>query len=183
MRAQPFSQKADKNWAPFPGGELEGRRPKALCAECRAKLNAAPIAAIRESSSAKALCFQCYRAGLDHDRALREAGQLDTATDARFQDVLPLEPINKPRLDRLRMERAAARARARFGTGRYVDKRRHAQIAARHALQQIAIGLQSRAAGAAGAAGATASASIEMSAIHAAELQLPEAWLPFVASR
>jgi hypothetical protein len=55
------------------------------------------------------------------------------------------------------------------GAGRYADKRRQAQIAARHALQQIAAGIQSRGA--------------VMSAIHAAELQLPEAWIPFVVSR
>jgi hypothetical protein len=57
----------------------------------------------------------------------------------------------------------------KVGAGRYVDKRRQAQIAARHALQQIAAGVQTR-----GAA---------MAAIHAAELQLPEAWIPFVVSR
>ena len=56
-----------------------------------------------------------------------------------------------------------------MGAARYVDKRRQAQIAARHALQQIAEGVQAR--------GAT------LAAIHAAELQLPEAWLPFVVSR
>lgn len=168
MKAQSFSQKADNNWAPFPGGELEGRRPKVLCPACREK----SLAALLEARSS-ALCFQCYRAGLDRDRALKAAGELDTASDARFQHVLPLEPINKPRLDRLRMERAAARARARFGTGQFVDKRRHAQISARHALQQIAIGLKMR----------EARMDVEASGMHAAELQVPEAWLPFVASR
>jgi hypothetical protein len=169
MKAQSFSQKADNNWAPFPGGELEGRRPKALCPTCRERSAASPSEALR----ANALCFQCYRAGLDRDRALKDAAELNTASEARFQHLLPLEPINKPRLDRLRMERAAARARARFGTGQFVDKRRHAQIAARHALQQIAIGLKAR----------TAHMEVDASAMHAAELQLPEAWLPFVASR
>ncbi len=56
-----------------------------------------------------------------------------------------------------------------MGAGRYVDKRRQAQIAARHALQQIAAGVQAR--------------SATLAAIHAAELQLPEAWIPFVVSR
>ncbi len=74
-----------------------------------------------------------------------------------------------PRLQMLRRERAAERAALQMGAGRYVDKRRQAQIAARHALQQIAAGVQAR--------GAT------LAAIHAAELQLPEAWIPFVVSR
>jgi hypothetical protein len=56
-----------------------------------------------------------------------------------------------------------------MGAGRYVDKRRQAQIAARHALQRIAAGVQAR--------------GVTLAAIHAAELQLPEAWLPFVVSR
>lgn len=173
MRAQTFSQNegpqsAGKEWVPFPGGELEGRRPKALCPACRLRLNGAV-----EAGKQKALCFQCYRAELERERALKAAGELDTASEARFQDILPLEPVSRPRLDRLRMERAAARARARLGAGGFVDKRRHAQIEARHALQQIAIGLHTR--------GARAHA--ETDAIHAAELQLPEAWLPFVAVR
>jgi hypothetical protein len=106
---------------------------------------------------------------LDRERALKAAGQLDTASDDRFQTTLPFEPIDRPRLQMLRGERAAERAVLQMGTGRYVDKRRQAQIAARHALQQIAAGLQVRGA--------------VLAAIHAAELQLPEAWLPFVVSR
>ena len=73
----------------------------------------------------------------------------------------------------LRIERAAARAGARVGAGQFVDKRRQAQIAARHALQRVTAGVtahhdRQRAAAA---------------AIHAAELQLPAAWLPFVVAR
>jgi hypothetical protein len=125
------------------------------------------------ASKQKALCFQCYRAELDRERAIKAAGELDTASEARFQDILPLEPVRRPRLDRLRMERAAARARARLGAGRFVDKRRYAQIEARHALQQIAMGLKTH----------QAHSLAETDGIHAAELQLPEAWLPFVAAR
>jgi hypothetical protein len=98
---------------------------------------------------------------------------LETASDERFQTTLPFEPVDMPRLKMLRIaratERAADRERMKAGAGRYVDKRRQAQIAARHALRQIAAGVQTR-----GAA---------MAAIHAAELQLPEAWIPFVVSR
>ena len=174
MRALTFSQNAGqehvvKEWVPFPGGELEGRRPKAMCPSCRSRLKGARADALQQ----KALCFQCYRAELDRERALKAAGALDTASESRFQDILPLEPVSRPRLDRLRMERAAARARARMGAGRFVDKRRHAQIEARHALQQIAMGLRTQ----------HARALVEAEGIHAAELQLPEAWLPFVAAR
>jgi len=122
------------------------------------------------------LCFQCYRADLDRERAIAAAGQLDTASDARFQFQLPLEPINAGRLSDLKAARAEARAVSSRGTGVYVDKRRQAQIAARHALQAIASGLAARR--------LTPGMRPEMmDAIHAAELQLPDAWIPFVVAR
>ena len=154
-------QVVDAEWITFPGGELEGTRPAGRCPACRVRGG-------RPESSAP-LCFQCYRAELDRERALRAAGQLDTASTERFQTALPFEPIDMPRLNMLRVERAAERAVMQMGAGRYVDKRRQAQIAARHALQPIAAGVQARGA--------------MLAAIHAAELQLPEAWLPFVVSR
>lgn len=157
----PQPQVVDAEWITFPGGELEGKRPRARCPACLAQGG-------RPESRAP-LCFQCYRAELDRDRALEAAGQLDTASEERFQTALPFEPIDVPRLQMLRVARAAERAGLQMGVGRYVDKRRRAQIAARHALQQIAAGVQAR--------GAT------LAAIHAAELQLPEAWIPFVVSR
>ena len=73
--------------------------------------------------------------------------------------------------------RGDARAAAHAGAGRFADKRRQAQIAARHTLQRLADGLQAR---------HTAPSAAERAmdaAIHAAELQLPDAWLPFVVSR
>jgi len=102
---------------------------------------------------------------------------LDTASEARFQSALPFEPVNQARLARLRQERIAARVTAQAGVGRYVDKRRQAQVAARHALERIVIGLRER------NAGAVERERVLASATHAAELQLPEAWLPFVVSR
>jgi len=57
-----------------------------------------------------------------------------------------------------------------------VDRRRHAQIAARHALQAIAEGLKRHQAAEAERARSMAAA------IHAAELQLPVSWLPFVVA-
>ena len=166
------NQPVDGEWVTFPGGELEGKRPKALCLACREQLKHAVRA-----PRARPLCFQCYRAELERQRALQAAGQLDTASDARFQDALPFEPINRARLNRLKAERADARQVEHAGVGRYVDKRRQAQIAARHALQRLAAGLDER------QLAPVERERFQSAAMHAAELQLPEAWLPFVASR
>ena len=166
-------------WVTFPGGELEGKRPRVMCSGCREALKQeaaiyGPSGAARRS---RLLCFDCYRADLTWARALKEAGDLDTASDARFQTQLPFEPVNQARLETLKAARAEARAMAGQGIGRYADKRRHAQIDARHALQAIAAGLKARQLAPARRAQAMASA------VHAAELQLPEAWLPYVVSR
>ena len=75
--------------------------------------------------------------------------------------------MNHARLDTLKAARADARATASQGIGQYADKRRHAQIQARHALQTIAAGLKARQLTPAAQAQAMASA------VHAAELQLP----------
>jgi len=171
------AQVVDDEWVTFPGGELEGKRPKALCAACREALTREASAPLQRTSAVRPLCFQCYRAELDRERALQAAGNLDTASDARFQSQLPFEPVNRPRLEMLKAERSEARAASVQGLGQYVDKRRRAQIAARHALQQIAAGLKARQ-----LAPAMEAEAME-SAFHAAELQLPEAWLPFVVSR
>jgi hypothetical protein len=166
-------------WIGFPGGELEGKRPKALCPACREALKreaAQPIAS-QGSARPRLLCFQCYRAELERERALRAAGTLDTASEARFQFQLPFEPVNNARLAVLKAERADARAAASEGAGQYADKRRQAQIEARRALQTIAAGLHTR------RLAPALHACVMDAAIHAAELQLPEAWLPFVVSR
>ena len=167
-----------EEWVTFPGGELEGKRPKALCRACREALK-------RESSTAgqsgvrrpRLLCFDCYRADLARTRALKAAGELDTASVARVQTQLPFEPVNQPRLDQLKAERAESRATDVRGIGQYANKRRRAQIEARHALQKIAEGLRGR------RLTADARTQAMASAIHAAELQLPDAWLPYVVSR
>ena len=177
--AQEYGQLAQDEWVSFPGGELEGRRPKALCAACRAALQREAAGGptqpdiVRPDGNGvrrtKPLCFQCYRADLDRQRGIAAAGQLDTSSEARFQYQLPLEPVDRSRLHSLKAERSDARVASVQGIGAYIDKRRHAQIAARHALQAIA--------------GSVFSRSAFGDAIHAAELQLPEAWLPFVVSR
>ena len=165
-------QAADTEWMTFPGGELAGKRPKVLCPTCREAVRSSRPAA-REP---KPVCFQCYRAELQRNGALKAAGQLDTGSDARFQFALPFDPVNRIRLAALKAERAADRqARASGGihgdagaqaqVRRCEDRRRRAQIAARHAL------------------GALSSARTIVAVLHAAELQLPESWLPFVVSR
>ena len=166
-------------WVTFPGGELEGKRPRALCTACREALRreAATYGQSGATRRSRLLCFDCYRAELARARALREAGELDTASDARFQTQLPFEPVNHARLDTVKAARAEARATASQGLGQYADRRRRAQIQARHALQTIAAGLKARRLAPAAQGKAMASA------IHAAELQLPDAWLPYVVSR
>jgi hypothetical protein len=166
-------------WVTFPGGELEGKRPKVLCTACREALKreAATYGLSGEARRSRLLCFDCYRADLARARALKDAGELDTASDARFQTQLPFEPVNHARLGSLKAERADARAIASHGVGQYADRRRHAQIQARHALQAISAGLKARQLTPAAQAQAIASA------VHAAELQLPDAWLPYVVSR
>jgi hypothetical protein len=163
----------DYDWISFPGGELEGKRPKALCGPCRQKLQSAVFGSRAAVRTRKTLCFQCYRAELERDRAIRDAGDLNTTSNERFQFQLPLEPLDRPRLTRLKIDRAHDRA----SLPPAVNRRRHAQIEARHALQEIAAGLAAR-----GLAQSDRQHAI-FEAVHAAELQLPDAWLPFVVSR
>jgi hypothetical protein len=170
-----IAQVVDDEWIRFSGGELEGKRPKAMCPACRDQLKRA--AAAQPAARLRALCFQCYRAQLDAERAMKAAGELDTASSARFQFGLPFEPVNKPRLAMLKAERATARATSQAGVGVYVDKRRRAQIAARHALDAMAAGLRAR------QLTPRERERLMAGAIHAAELQLPESWLPFVVAR
>src|SRR5215471_10316919 len=105
------SQIADRDWVAFRGGELEGRPPRVLCQACRARLKQAATEGVALARPAT-LCFQCYRAEMDRERAVRAAGERDTASEARFQSQLPFEPVNRPRLDALKAERAAAREQA-----------------------------------------------------------------------
>ena len=166
-------------WVTFPGGELEGQPPRARCASCRQALKreAALSGASGSAPRPRLLCFDCYRADLARTHALKVAGELDTASLERFQTQLPFEPVNRSRLDMLKVDRAQARAEASEGIGRFADGRRHAQIRARHALQTIAAGLRVR------QLAPAVQAQVMAGAAHAAELQLPEAWLPDVVSR
>lgn len=167
----------DIGWTPFPGGELEGPRTRALCPACRA-LKSAPDANV---PAKPALCFQCYRTQFERDRKMKAAGELDTASEARFQVALPFEPVNVPRLTQLKIEREHSRTQARAGIGIYADRRRRGQIQARRALDRIFRGLQKREIKIRSLAAARESSIAD--AVHAAELQLPESWLPFVVAR
>ena len=68
-------------------------------------------------------------------------------------------------------------------TGPFEDRRRRAQIAARHALQRISAGLAARDANGQLVISADERRRRLAAAAHAAELQLPESWLPFVLAR
>jgi hypothetical protein len=191
--ADDITQATGNEWVSFPGGELEGRWPRVRCAACRARRRA-------DGRRADAtLCFQCYRATLDRDRALRAAGRVSTASEARFQEQLPFEPIDEARLALLKADRDAGRTADRdvdrmadskadrttqragtratllHGADRFAERRRRAQIAARRALQSI---VAARPAHASVAYDRTIAA-----ALHAAELQLPDSWMPFVVAR
>jgi hypothetical protein len=169
-----IQESVEGEWVSFPGGELEGPRPKGMCPTCLERLRtAARESRVPSPEPRVPICFQCYRVDQARERALRAARNLNTASEARFQDSLPFEPVNRARLERLRAERALSKT----GSARFADKRRHAQIAARHALDRIAAGLRSR-----GVREPKRHPAIA-DAIHAAELQLPEAWIPFVVSR
>ena len=179
------NQVVEGEWVAFKGGELEGKRPKALCPQCREGLGRVAAGKAPRASRPSALCFQCYRAEIKRERALRAAGELDTASVARFQSALPFEPVNRPRLEMLKAERSAVRTAAMLQQGgrRFEERRRQAQIAARHALQQIAAGLAATSVAPPGNDIRGNTARAVAAAIHAAELQLPESWLPFVVSR
>src|SRR3954451_11411494 len=98
LRIERASEVAEKEWVSLPGGELDAPRPSAVCRSCREKLEAVSThpgtAANPTDLSNRPLCFACYRAGIERDRKLKIAGELDTASQARFQSALPLEAVN-----------------------------------------------------------------------------------------
>lgn len=168
MKSNPLPadpQLADREWVAFPGGELEAPRPKLRCPECRANRRTAA------SLARKTLCFRCYRAELDRERGIATAAQLNTASEIRFQTTLPFEPVDRVRLAQLQATRLAARTEASRGTGRFVDRRRRAQLIARQTLERLAAGLRG-------------TEAPQMAPRYRVErVDVPAAWLPFVASR
>ena len=61
---QKHAQPHDDEWVTFPGGELEGKRPKVLCAACRDQLKRVAASARYKGDArprehaARTLCFQ-----------------------------------------------------------------------------------------------------------------------------
>jgi hypothetical protein len=126
---QRLTEHAADEWVTFPGGELEGKRPKALCPSCREALRRAATQGptTRARQLGRTLCFQCYRADLDRDRAIKAAADLTTTSDARFQFQLPFEPVNRPRLETLKAARRETRAASRAdrsASGARADRQR-----------------------------------------------------------
>ena len=146
------------------------------CPSCREALKREAATYGPSSRRSRLLCFDCCRADLERARAFKAAGELDTASEARFQSQLPFEPVNRSRLEMLKAERSESRAAARRGISQYVDKQHHAQIEARHALQANAGSLKDR------ELAPAAQVQAIPSVIHA-ELQLHDVLLPFAASR
>ncbi|MFN7981649.1 MAG: hypothetical protein U0Q11_07300 [Vicinamibacterales bacterium] len=178
MNTLPFETASlvpDTAWTPFPGGELEGLAAKPLCPACRAARGATRVDEARNP----ALCFQCFRLDVERNRKLKAAGELNTASEARFQHALPFEPVNTSRLAQLKAERQQARTTGREGVGACIEKRRRAQIEARHTLATIFQGLKQRRL----AHPVQAPAASAGAAAHTSDLQLPKAWLPFVVAQ
>lgn len=165
---------AEIAWTPFSGGELEGTRTSALCPTCKAARRAG-----RPAATDTTLCFQCYRTEFERNRKAKAAVELDTASDERFQTQLPFEPVNAARLTQLRTERQAARERSRQGAGAYIEKRRRAQIEARHALARIFKGLKRREM----IVAPVSAGRLVGPRGEGAALRYPDSWLPFVVSR
>src|SRR6185295_405362 len=94
-------QVVEGEWVTLPGGELEGRRPRVLCGPCRLRKAA--------GAAPRAICFECFRSERRRLEALGIAAEFDAASEGRFQDGLPFEPVNHIRLDRLKAERAEVR--------------------------------------------------------------------------
>jgi hypothetical protein len=178
-------QITDGEWVSFKGGELEGRRPKTLCRACRARLHQAGLDRSASLPKALPLCFQCYRAELEREKALKAAGQLETASEARFQFTLPFDPVNKSRLQALKTVRANERAVLRNGIGRFAEQRHRAQIRVRHMLRIAEERLRPCRLTDTQSQSEDSVACMKMlaAAAHVAELQLPESWLPFVVAR
>lgn len=165
-----------QEWIAFPGGELEAPRPKVMCPSCRAEMRRAQLQGTELVR--RTLCFECYKTDLARARAMQIAASLNTASEARFQDGLPFQPVNAARLAALKAERAEARkAEAATTVGPYANRRRDAQIRARHAMAKLAEGLRAR------QLTPAARRTALTDAAEAAEMQLPESWLPFVVSQ
>src|SRR5262249_20602087 len=150
----------------------------ARCAACREARRCGELRGnIDPAEKPGTLCFQCYRAELDRERALTAAASLNAASEERFQLQLPLEPGNRPRLAMLRAAREAARqaaaSRPQVRQG-LVIRRRRAQLEARHTLDRLAAGLRARGIG-------TMKPPMRAAELRRATVsEYPAAWVPFL---
>jgi hypothetical protein len=101
--------------------------------------------------------------GLARDRGLAHAQAVLSTSSTEADHVPRLAPVNRERLELLRMARATTRAVETSGSSVYERRRHHAQIAARHELAQKCVD--------------------RASAMCTGELRFPESWLPFVVWR
>ena len=121
-------QTPENDWVTFPGGELEGKRPKRLCVDCRERLRRAAAGAVDQAGVRHPLCFQCYRLEL----IAAALGRLAThGVGGSISEALPFQAVD--RAARL-IWTARPRGSSNAGVGRFAD-RAQAQIAARRALQ------------------------------------------------
>jgi hypothetical protein len=174
-------QDIEAEWVPLSGGALEARRPEAVCPACvagRRRWSAWRLGGGTERPQDTPLCFQCFRKGLDRERGLTAARDLNTASEARFQSISPFEPVDLERLERLRAERAGERG-SRSALVPFDLKRRKAQIEARHALDGIR---RRSAAPGGGSASSVGPGRSRLPMLRATELPFPESWLPFVVT-
>jgi len=116
---------------------------------------------------------------LERNRAFQAAAVLNTASEERFQAQLPFESVDKPRLHMLKAARSQVRVVAGTRQAGFAERRRRAQMAARRVMQSVI----SPAGAHEGAASLPDRARAITAALHAAELQLPESWIPFVVAR
>lgn len=122
----------DTDWIAFPGGELEGPRPNVLCAKCLT----------RGETERRTLCFACYRAHFERQRAIETVlSRVVAPADDPTAGELPPRAARSPAVVRqFRPTRATGCEDPRYAA--FAHRRRRAQIAARHALAPPTIDLE-----------------------------------------
>ena len=167
-------QTIQEEWVTFPGGELEGKRPKALCQRAARPKSGSRHRAYHGAPGTSSVVLPVLpgRVGAIEPCSCWSARHSIRGT---LQVQLPFEPVNEPRLAKLKWIAPSAQLRSSESAASSTSGVRHKSPHATRS-QMIAAGLRTRQ-----LAGDNVRA-MDM-AIHAAELQLPESWLPFVVSR
>ena len=117
-----------KNGLRFQAASWKGSGPRCMCPACRLRAFRASASQGRaprtrraspESRAPSPESRSVFSATASTRRAsgrCSAARNLNTASEARFQDSLPFEPVNRARLERLRAERSTARAALKSGS-------------------------------------------------------------------